>query len=554
MRTLASFPLFALATFVAAQSPLTTFYGGTNQANPGAQFFIDLTVATTITIQAFDVNLSSAVGVEGTLEVYLTVPGTTTYFGSETTPARWSATPVASGPIVAAGANQPSHCCLTPGITLAPGSYGVALRHIDVQPYNTIGTGSPLPGGGGPATNQTYGNAELTVLSGHVQNTPWIRGAAPRAWNGSIHYALGSVPHTCATNASYGLGCYQQQTSFYQFFSGAPAASAALTGRSISMVGTGSGYLVLNNQPGVAFVPPTGAALVLTDDSEVNYAWPSGSPFGAGGPTSLFVHSNGIVSVGGMTGLLPNSYRANVPAFLSASSTAWFSWHDYNPAAGGSGPVRAEEAGGYVLITWDGVESYPTAVINPSTFQLQFQLSTGNVNYVWQSVTSIGQSANGDSHVIGYSPGGPSMDPQPTDLAIFTNVVLGSGDQPGLTLMVDAKPTLGATINYVTSNVTPSAFPVGVLFIALSDVPPFSPTGFDLGIIGAGGCVANVDVNVAPIQAVIFAPGGLSVPLTINNPSFVGNVWYAQSIWLDATVNAFGMLTSNAVKQAVGTF
>jgi hypothetical protein len=558
MKTVAALTLLACSTVAVGQSPLATMFAGTNQAWPGSQFFFDLTVSTTVTIQAIECNLSSAPGVEGTIQVFTTNSGVTTYYGNEQNAAQWSALPVATGSIKAAGANLPSYCCLSPGLVLPPGTTGIALRHVNVQPWYTQGNGSPIPGGGGPGTNQTYSTAELTLLSGAVQNVPWNAPAAPRAWNGTIHYALGAALHACAKNEDYGpAGCYQQQASFYQFFSSAAAASAALSGRSISLINTNPGYIVVGNAPGVAFVAPSGAATTVppVDDGEQTYAWPSATPFSTSGATSFAVHSNGIVSLAGIGVLTPSSYRPNVPGFLNAGADAWYCWHDYNPTAGGSGVIKGEEIAGVVYLTWDGVESYPSAVVNPSRWQFQFHLASGNVNYVWQTITALGDAAYGDSHLIGYSPAGSNLDPRGTDLATLSSLIVGTIDQAPLTLEVVGRPALNSTIDYTTSNVTPSAFPVGLLFLSLADLGPFSPAGFDLGVIGAGGCVANIDPNLAPIQAAIFAPGGLTFSLSIPyDVSYLGNLWYAQSIWLDATVNSFGMLTSNAIRQTVGTF
>lgn len=543
MRILATVGLLA-AMPAFAQSPLTTLLGGTNQAGQGSQLFFDLVTTTTVTIQALDMNLSSAPGVTGTIEVYLTNPGVTTYLGNTSTPAQWSAAPVATGQIVAAGANQYSYVCLSPGIVLPPGGRGVALRHVDCQPWYT----------NTPVTS--FSTAEMTLTGGAVQGVPWGALTQPRLWNGRIHYAIGAGPHACASNVKYGPGCYQQQTSFYQFFSDAPSAAAALSGRAISVLKTATGYTVVQS-PGHPWVTPTASAAVfVADDAEYAWSWPSATPFGGpGGQTTLYVHSNGIISLSPQSGLTPSSYRPNVPAMLNAGATAWWSWHDYVATQAGSGPIKMEEIAGVLYITWDGVESYAAAV-NPSWLQFQCVLATGDVHIVWQSITPIGTSLYGDSHVIGFSPGGPSMDPGPTDLTTFAAIDLGPIDVPPLTLTTAPRPALGSTVTWSTTNATSAG--LGVHFLSVSDLPPFSPGGLDLAGLGAPGCVANVDIGqgISNVISNLGAPfPGMDVSLTLPvDLGLLGASIYGQSVWLDPAANAGGMLTSNAVRSILGTF
>lgn len=546
MKTLAAFAAFAISTAATAQSPLATLLAGTNQANQGSQIFFDLTASQTLTIQALDLNLSSAPGVIGTIEVYTTLPGISTYVGNTGTAAAWSPTPVATGQVVAAGANQYSYVCLTPGIVLAPGSIGVALRHVDCQPWYTN------------QAIQTFTTAELSLQAGAVQGVPWGALTQPRIWNGRVHYAVGAVAHACASNDNYGSGCYQQQASCYQFFSNAPAAAAALSGRAITFLNNSPnpGYTV-NSAPSQPWVAPSGTATAfVADDAEYAWTWPSGTPFGPGGPTTIYVHSNGIVSMAPQTGLLPSSYRPNVPAFLAAGATAFWSWHDFVATAAGSGAIKLEEVAGVLYVTWDGVESYAAAV-NPSWLQFQLVLATGDVHVVWQSITAIGTSLYGDSHVIGFSPGGPNLDPGPFDVTTFTLLALGATDVPPLTLRASPRPALGNTLTWATTN-PPTLGGIGLHFVSVSDLPPFSPLGLDLGVIGAPGCVANIDITQGAGNLISNLGGafpGMDVQITLPlNLGLLGASIYSQSVWLDGAANPAGLVTSNAVRSTLGTF
>src|SRR5258707_1124511 len=97
------------------------------------------------------------------------------------------------------------------------------------------------------------------------------------------------------------------------------------------------------------------------------------------------------------------------------------------------------------------------------------------------------------------------------------------------------------------------------MFVCLADLPPFSPVGLDLGVIGAPGCVANVDINqgVGTLITNIGPPlPGMTVafPIPSGPLSILGLSFYCQSAWLDPTQNAGGMLTSNALRLRVGSF
>ena len=573
MMTLKTLPLAAvgLCATLAAQSPFNYYpvapvgYFGWNVPPAIHTNLFDLTVASQITLQAIATPLLTPTGVTGTLEVWLTNPGTTTYVGNQQNQAVWSL--AASGPITGNGttgslASLTATSCQSiggAGLVLNPGSYGVILRYTGGVTPLLVAVGTP----------QTISNAELTISGGGVQYTPWTALNAPQtgytawSWRGSIIYQNGVFPHACALAANYGAGCYTIGGSAYQEWtdtstpSAAAAASAALTGRSLTFVPTGPSYLMV---PGTAatFIPPSPAAVALpaVDDNEniVPLTLPFAYP---GGTTSqLYVHSNGYVSVGSNQTLPggPNDIP-EIPAMLSANETAWWSWHDYNPTEAGSGQIVYEEIGSLMVITWNGVESYPTTAANPSTLQFQFDESTGQVTILWQTIEAVGGTGflQGSDHVIGFSPGGASPATGAFNITTLTSQLLAYPEAFPLTLNTSAKPLIGTTINLDTTRETGQN--LGINFVSIAQIPA---PGIDLGILGMPGCPALVDVNqsVGNLISNLGLPGvSMSVAFPLpNNPALAGQSVYSQSIWLDAGANAFGALTSNGVSLLLGNF
>lgn len=574
MKILSSLAAASLCVAAVAQSPLVVLpvapvgYYGWNTPATSHQNFFNLTVTSQVTLQAIATPLLAPVGQIGQLEVYLTNPGITTYVGSETNAANW--TLASSGIIIGNGTAGAIATVLTrtscqsaggSGLVLNPGTYGVALRYVGVSPL-LVGVGVP----------QTFTNAELSVSGGAIQYTAWGAVQAPIGgtsgltawgWRGSLIYQNGNFPHACAEATTYGTGCYTSSGSFYQEFtdsstpSAAGAASAAMTGRTLSLLPAGNGYVLVQGT-GVNFVAPTATAttLALADNAEQQITLPIPFTYPGGIATDLFVHSNGYVSVASNT-TLPNGFN-NIPdpkVMLAAPATAWWSWHDYDPSEAGSGQVSWDQVGNLLLITWNGVESKPATAVNPSTWQFQFDVSTGQVNYVWQTIDAVGGSGflEGDDHVVGFSPGGASPDVGATNITTVTSQVLNFPEVFPLTLATSAKPLIGTTISLDTTNQSiPS---VGINFVSTGQ---FAAPGIDLGVIGAAGCAALVDINagVGNVISDLGLPGtsmSVSFPLP-NNPVFAGLSIYSQSIWLDASANAFGAISSNALTLLLGNF
>ena len=147
----------ALASAIAAQSPLTTLYAGGNGLGAASTIYFDVVLSVPLTFTQIDVNSSSTVGTVGSIDVRWVA---STYVGNDTNAAVW--TLGGAGPGTAAGAGVPSACALTP-FSLLPGNYGIAVTFNGIGQNYTDGNGTATPGSG---SNQTYTNNDLTLLAG----------------------------------------------------------------------------------------------------------------------------------------------------------------------------------------------------------------------------------------------------------------------------------------------------------------------------------------------------------------------------------------------------
>ena len=353
----------------------------------------------------------------------------------------------------------------------------------------------------------------------------------------NVFTSSGGSGTVIATNTTLGAGCVASYASVYENF--AAAAGFDLANTAITMLPTGSGYIVL---PGTsAYIAPSATATTLTLGDDVSAPVALSAPFAypGGTTTSLSVCSNGYVSVnpaGNGTAWTPDPN-----AFLNAANTGWWSWHDYNTTLAGSGQVKFEEVGNLACVTWDGVYSYGTA--SPDTFQMQFDTASGAVHLVWGA---MGVAGNG--YLVGYSPGGASANPGNTDLSatVPATIVLGSADILPLALAATSRPLTNANWNLTVSNV-PATGVLGVDVFGLSD-----PGLNDLFFLGAPGCGlrAALDVTNAWLVSGATHTYSLSIP---NNPALLNfNLFTTSAVFQVPQINALGAITSNGVQGKIG--
>ncbi len=413
---------------------------------------------------------------------------------------------------------------------------------------------------GGNVSIRTAGDALVGVSEGNAAAVPVasdfsVAGLTPAVtcfeiFNTTAQFDLGGqglglfpatsqwahLSQACGYAESFGAGCGVQADSFYELFT--PAASFDLANSNMSVLNSGAGYIALAGTAN--YVAPTAAAtsLTLADDSAVTVALSAAMPVGTTTTSALTVCSNGFVSTGaGNT----TSYNVDVNAFLSMPQTVFACWHDYNPTIAGSGQVKFEEIAGVAYVTWDGVFDYGTTGPG-STFQFQFDLATGNVNYVWGAISGLG-----NNHLVGYSAGGPSMDPGSIDLSVALPGTIGVvNNGSGLGLQAAGTPSFGSVMSLDTVNI-PSGTPFGATLLGFTE---FSPA-IDLTSIGMPGCYQYVD-GLATL--IFLSPSNIaSTPFGVpNDPAFLSTVVVAQSVSFSPPLTPLGAISSNGLRLVIG--
>jgi hypothetical protein len=544
-----------LTTLASAQvcslgQPLTS----PNQGNPGGGLYFNLTINTTVTFNSVTY-VASEVSATGSSSFNMFVgpatwvnnvganPGPWTLIGATTpVPITTGVDTVCVGVLNPAGAN--------PGtVTFGPGTYGVALQ--------AVGHSWGYQNG---AFTFNAPNNDFSVATGGASNAfLTLPTFSPRSINGSIAYTLGGTVMPFARRTPYGAGCYRFFRSIYELFPSSVFVDFNNTSMLWTIDTTNNRWsLISAGTTAVNTAAVTSPSLGHTDDSNlIINILPSGQPIlfpnigGLGVATNTVeMCSNGYVNLLGTAAALPNPTPVD---WLTGAAVRIGNHHDMDPSVGGTTHYDYDVANAAHLFTWLNVPDFGIAG-SSNTFQMAF-FANGNMEMRWGLMSMLG--GGGWPTLVGFSPGGTSLDPGNIDLSASLPTFTSPIDQAPLRLDAATNPVLGTTVNLTTGNVT--GINLGVCFISLSDLPGFSPAGLDLGIIGAPGCVANVDLNlsVGSIISNLGAPfPGLTVafPIPAGPVSLVGQSFFCQSAWLDATQNAAGILTSNAVELKLGQF
>jgi hypothetical protein len=460
------------------------------------------------------------------------------------------------------------------------GNVGAIATNIPVvngDVVDVIGNWSPV-GANSFTAHNSYGNTApfATTIEGvpHTLNrtgwqwdigdTAWVATGATGTYLAPTTGQLGRVlmftssggsGTVLATNTTLGQGCGQTFNSVYEYFPNATLASAALTGNSLTLVSTASGY-VTQWLPGTAaalFVPPSGAATPLAtgDDGDVALtpSVPLSTPYGA--QPTLRVSGNGVIAFGSAIIDFPGtvSYTPTSAGFLNSVQGGVYAWHDYNVAEPGSGSIVAEEMAGVLYVTYNGVENYANPeVANPSTLQFQLNLATGHITIVFVAIDGNATSAFGSSILVGVTAPGASQEPGSVGLASGPYVT--SGPEAGrLTLAAASRPITNTSWNLSVTNV-PATGAIGIDVFGLAD-----PGLVDLGFLGAPGCGARASLDV--LNAWIVAGPSHAYSLAVpNNVALVNFHVYTMGVVLVPGVNALlgGAITSNGVDGKIGDF
>lgn len=514
-----------LATGLHAQSPLTTLYASTHYliSLDGAVYF-DLQVHRELSITQIDVNLLPQLGAVGQIEVHLR-PGT--WVGHSTATGDW--TLAGSGPVIAVGIDQPSPCVLAAPIGLPPGSYGIALRHRGVAPMYTF-----------TLTSRTYQNAELTLTAGGASTLPFGGQQFPgRVWNGAIHYAPGGGPFTIATATPHGQGCQQRATSFYEVF---PPGTVDLAGLAFTLRPNGQGgHDVTRGTASPITLPPNATNLNLARGGAAHVGLPFTLPFPGGASDTLLVTAPGRILFT-QVGLLGPAPLPDVALMLSSLPGVAPAWMDLAPIGARNVWWWHEPATGAVAVAWWDVPA--PGLTGPGNTMLVRVHPGGRIDLEYGAV---GNASSGSQCIAGFSPGNGARDPGGRDLSAGAPFATAT-DDPGLGLRAERRPALGDTVPLRITGVPAGAAATALLVGTGALLPPLSLAG-----LGAPECSVFVDPALATtlLLPAVPAPWPLPVPAL---PLLLGVVLETQAAAFAPASNALGLLTSNAVRLAVGPY
>jgi hypothetical protein len=370
-------------------------------------------------------------------------------------------------------------------------------------------------------TSSTTGQA----LAKRVYTIGYTGGATGSLWSGESQWG------------TYGTGCYDRASTVHESFTGATFDLAGSPTHSMLVVQNGSGGFTAI--PGAnAFFTPTSADLLLADNSlSPSLALPFAFPFGSLTTSAVKVCSNGYLwlrDTETVADLTPT-----VAELVGQGPRIAPYWSDLNPASlvGGArvGSIHfdVDPASGNPVFTWLGVpEAGAANVNNRCTFQIELQ-SSGAFELRWQTTAATAARAI----LTGFGFGLGARDGGSVDLSALP--VATTADASRLALGLSARPTLGATFDFVTSNL-PAGAVLGANLLGLVRVDP----GVDLGALGAAGCRQYL----LPDATAIFLVGGATNAASVAfpaNPVFAGVQLAVQSAVLHAPANALGLLTSN---------
>lgn len=284
-------------------------------------------------------------------------------------------------------------------------------------------------------------------------------------------------------------------------------------------------------------------------------------PFTVGsfpGSTGLTICSNGFVSLAAGNNTTWNQTAA---LLLNDPQPSFRAAHDMNPTLTGSGQIQYEESASVSVVTWDGVWDYAgTSVADANTIQIQLYAS-GVVTIVWGQLSSLG--ASGIGHYVGYSPGGPSFDAGPIDLATQLPYQVHTSNVPAMSLAASPAPvsTAGSgTLVTYTQNDIPEAAPASGVYVGATilsvgqDLP-----GTDLGFLGMPGCALHV-ASLDLLIAFVGNSNSLTTQFQVPNGVAYGTELFAQSVALvvpgslPTGLNAFGATVSNGVASFISPF
>lgn len=511
---------------LAGQQTLTTTYainGGGAAGN--AEYFTLTTGLDAVTIHAIDFGMLGGPGLAGTIDVYTTPGG---HAGNETNASVWTLAATCTITSSIQPGNPTPSTMSAPLAIPANTSVGIAyVASTSLALSMTVAT-APHP--------FSYSACGLTLQGGSATNFPWAGSVfIPRLPNTTLYY---SVAGDCSGVETIGTGCYGRFASAYQE-STLDVFAQGNTMSGIDFFNTSAGYLILpavQSAPSIGSLDPFVLPIPSVGDDII-------LPVGTLGLTMC---TNGWLATG------PGNSNAWVPTpalLLDQPSEQFSFWSDFQPNAGGS--IYYEESGTRALLTFDDVFAWGTT--DPNTFQFDYDSATGDCSLYFGSLSSS------VSHpiLIGYSPGGPNLDPGSVDIAAELSangaIVMTNSDTLPLRLDPVGNPIqLAAASDW---DLTTSDFEAGALLhVGMLGV---ANPGLPLDVIGLpSACTLYASPNVILPPVVITGQSShtwtaLTLP-PVTQP-FAGFELYAQAFTLDTSLQFDAARASNGVKGLVGS-
>lgn len=389
------------------------------------------------------------------------------------------------------------------------------------------------------------------------------------------------VEETCSKHVDFGVGCYRTSDSIYRYFQDAAAARSALEGRGIELNLTcdalASYFYAPLNAPLPFVAPPSGAQTVFsqaTDDGEATISLTSLSfsfpVCPAQGVSELRINSNGYVSWGGgpQTVVGTPVFLPQASAMLAAPNSGVWSWYDYDETEQGSGRIvwhMGQEGPDDVLyVTWNGVEGYSNPpVANPSTMQMQF-FESGRIRILWIDVDDATTNPFGSSCLVGFSPGGASVDAGPALLPphpLAPSMPISKRNQEPLHLSAGPRPVMGSTTTFRIDNIPEYLPSVYLALLVLAAEPDYAGTELPVLSLRAPDCYLHLDWSSIFATVALVGSSSPTLTLPVSLPAAAqGRVFYAQAAGLTQpnsmplNRNDEGLVTSNAILSIVTSY
>ncbi|MGE3171565.1 MAG: hypothetical protein AB7O97_03000 [Planctomycetota bacterium] len=387
----------------------------------------------------------------------------------------------------------------------------------------------------------------------------------------------GGIPSiVIGSNTAYGAGCYGSDSrSFAEVFPTADPALDLGAGITLSpdVPGAPTRYLV---SPGAgAFVPPGGGAIqllsnaatpaALTDDTTTqpinltSFSFPH-----VGGSTSV-MHggTNGYIVLQSVTGT-GNDFSPTLTDLVGLTTgthnglprlcPVWYDFHagrntTLNPAAGMW--FEEDTVNQTATITWLDVGELATATAGAKSFNFQVHIDAfGNIEYRYGAMSTYGSTTQ--PKLVGYCPGAPTELPSSQDFSAEMPFLSNAVEVARIPLSLAASPApiLGGSVTVTTNDVPVNP---GVMINVFSFNQILA--GFDLAVVGMGGCNAYVDPGAVFQSTFLLGSGSIGFGINVpNDPFLAGFTFYSQTLAFDAAApNSFGAVASNGVALTIGT-